>query len=275
MAPKPIQAVDRPVALSIAGSDSGGGAGVQMDLRTMHRLGVFGTTAISAITAQNLGGVTEVAGTAPALLAAQIDAVVTGFRPAAIKAGMLWSAALIEVVVDRLPSGRVPLVVDPVMIATSGTRLLDDTAVDAYAALLKQATVVTPNLDEAPVLLGSSMDFGRLDDCAQRLFEHLGCAVLLKGGHCDGDPIDTLVTADGVMQWRHARVQGVNTHGSGCMLSAAIAARLAHSDSLSAACEAALALTHDALAKGTARAPASLAAVEHAVIDPTHLHRIR
>ena len=257
----------QPAALSIAGSDSGGGAGIQVDLRVMRRLGVTGTTAITAVTAQNLEGVTMVDGVRPALVLAQIDAVLAGFDVRAIKTGMLWSAEIIEAVADRLRRQDQPIVVDPVMVATSGARLLAADAVDAYAGLWSQAALATPNLDEAEILLGEGVSHEDLPAAAQRLRDRLGCAVLLKGGHVQGAPVDVLASADATTAWRHERITDVNTHGTGCMLASAIAARLALGDRLVAACAAGLAFVHDALRRG---APA-LASVETAEVEPSHL----
>lgn len=264
----------RAVALSIAGSDSGGGAGIQMDLRVMHRLGVFATTAITAITAQNLDGVSEAVGVAPGLVAAQIDRVVLGFDLAAIKCGMLWSREIIEIVADRLQTIRAPIVIDPVMVATSGARLLQPDAVAAYRALWPLASLVTPNLDEAEILLGEAIEKRGVLDAAPRLAERLGCPVLLKGGHLPGAPVDVLADGHDVHAWTHPRVQGANSHGSGCMLSAAIAARLAHGDALEPACEAGLAFAHDAIAKGVTLGALGQAAVEAAKVERSHLRRV-
>lgn len=256
-----------PVTLTIAGSDSGGGAGIQADLRVMQRIGTFGTSAITAVTAQNLDGVRDVDGVRPQLLGAQIDAVLEGFPVAAIKTGMLWSAALVEVVIDRLHATDAALVVDPVMVATSGARLLNEDAVAAYAGLFSRALVATPNLDEGEALLERAIDRGRLAEEAARLADRLGCAVLLKGGHLAGAPIDVLVTASETHAWTHPRITHANTHGSGCMLSSAIAAYLALGHGLPQACLHALAFVHDALARGGAHGLKALAHVEAATAD--------
>ncbi len=256
-----------PVALTIAGSDSGGGAGIQADLRVMHRLGVFGTSAITAITAQNTGGVRDVEGVRPSLLQAQLDAVLEGFAVGAIKTGMLWSAALVDVVAARVATLDIPVIVDPVMVATSGARLLDGDAVERYRGLFAHATVATPNLDEAAVLLGRPVDRSALHDEAASLAAALGCAVLLKGGHLDGPPEDVLVAAGETFSFRHARIEGVNTHGSGCMLSSAIAAFSALGRDLPDACAHGLAFVHDALAKGAHSGRDRLAHIEGAHAD--------
>lgn len=244
-----------------------------MDQRTMHRLGVYATTAITAITAQNLDGVRAVQATEPEVLGAQIDAVFEGFELSAIKTGMLWSASLIDVVADRLADASAPVVVDPVMVATSGARLLELDAVEAYRRLLAHATVVTPNLDEAEVFLGEPVNTVRLEDEARVLMDRLGCAVLLKGGHLGTDPHDVLATPDGCWTWSHARLREVNTHGTGCMLSSALAARLALGRTLLQATQDSLAFVHDALARAQStvhRQPN----VEAAQIEPSHLRRL-
>ena len=267
----------RPVALTIAGSDSGGGAGVQMDLRVFQRLGVFGTSALAALTAQNLEGVRDVRVVEEEHLRAQLAAVLEGFHVRAAKTGMLATAANVLAVAEAMEGARVPLVVDPVMVATSGARLLAEDAVDAYRqALLPRAALATPNLDEAAVLLEvEHIAPDGLRDAAHALFERLRCPVLLKGGHLPGAPLDLLRHAGGVAAWRHARIERVNTHGSGCLLSAAIAARLALGDELVAACETALAFAHDALARGVLlEGGARLADVEHATADVAALERV-
>ena len=267
----------RPVALSIAGSDSGGGAGIQADLRVFHRLGAFGTTVVTAVTAQNLGGVTGVIGIEPTMVGQQIDAVTSGFEVRAVKTGMLWSADIVREVARALGEVGMPVIVDPVMVATSGARLVDEDAIDAYRSdLLGRATLVTPNLDEAAVLLDTeSVADRRSVDIADELFERLGCAVLLKGGHMSGDPVDVLRSGDGRAVWRHARVLRVNTHGTGCMLSAAVAASMALGYELEPACARALAFVHDALERGALPGGGTrLADIEHAEPTASHLQRI-
>ena len=244
-----------------------------MDLRVFRRLGVLGTTAITAVTAQNLEGVSAVAGIDPKTLTAQIEAVLGGFEVGAIKTGMLWSRTNVETVCDALASVDVPVVVDPVMIATTGARLLDVEAIEAYGSLLRRATVVTPNLDEAEILVGRAIDHAALAAEARALASALGSAVLLKGGHLEGTPRDVLATGTEVLAWDHDRIAAINSHGSGCMLSSAIAARLALGDGLVDAVAAALAFTHDALARAVGREPA-LADVEEAKVVPSHLRRI-
>lgn len=271
MTPQP-----RPVALTIAGSDSGGGAGIQADLRVFHRLGVFGTSAITAVTAQNLRGVTDVVGLPANSVRAQIDAVTQGFAVRALKTGMLWSAEIVAEVADAMSKLRIPAVVDPVMVATSGARLLSEDAIANYRRLIPQAALVTPNLDEAAVLLNRlRIDPRDLRASAEQLSDQLGTAVLLKGGHLQSDPVDVLCHGEGVVAWHHPRVNGVNTHGSGCMLAAAIAARLAHGDGLVAAVERGLGFVHDALAQSVQLGgDVELADVERAEPETTILRRV-
>jgi len=232
----------RPAALSIAGSDSGGGAGIQADLLTFSRLGVFATTVVTCVTAQNLSGVSLVVPLEPAQVQAQIEKVLDGFPVGAVKTGMLYSREIIErvaVIAARL--GFPPLVVDPVMVATSGDRLLEENATLAYVErLFPRARVATPNLDEAAVLLGRrARSEDDLPDHARALSEKIGCPVFLKGGHLDGNPVDVLWDGMKSHWWEGSRIGGVVTHGTGCMLSAALTARLALGDDLPQACEAA------------------------------------
>jgi hydroxymethylpyrimidine/phosphomethylpyrimidine kinase len=226
-----------PVALTIAGSDSGGGAGIQADLKTFAALGVHGTSALTAITAQNTLGVTDILEVPPALVAAQIEAVMLDIGAQAAKTGMLSSAAIIEAVVSAITHfDIVNLVVDPVMVAKGGARLLRDDAVDALRRrLLPLAAVVTPNLPEAEVLLGRPIR--TLDDRRQaaRDLVALGArAAVVKGGHGDEDQaIDHYFDGTDLIELRSPRIGTTNTHGSGCVFSAAIAAGLAKgSDSL-------------------------------------------
>lgn len=231
-----------PVALSIAGSDSGAGAGIQADLLTFAALGVFGTTAVTCLTAQNPAGVTAVHPCPPEVVREQILQVVRYYPVRAIKTGMLFDAPTIRAVVAALAElGDIPVVVDPVMVASSGARLLQPDAVDALAReLIPLAAVVTPNLDEAEILLGRrprETEVGQAIDAAE-LAKRLGVAVLLKGGHAKGDRLrDVLVDAGGrVLAAAEAtRAPEIDTHGSGCTLSAALAARLARREDLAEA----------------------------------------
>ena len=223
------------VALTIAGSDSGGGAGIQADLRTFAALGVHGTSALTAVTAQNSVGVTAWAALEPSLVAAQVEAVATDMPVAATKTGMLANAEIIAAVADcasRLRLG--PLVVDPVMVAKSGDRLLDDRAERAYLELLfPLAALVTPNQHEAEVLLGRPVRDLEAMRAAARDLAALGArAVLVKGGRLAGDAVDVLFDGERVVDVPAPRVETANTHGTGCTLSAAICARLAQGDRL-------------------------------------------
>ncbi len=222
----------QPIALTIAGSDSGGGAGIQADLKTLAALGVFGTSVITCLTAQNPRAVTGVQAVSAAMVSRQLEAVFSELPPRAVKTGMLYSDALIGSVVDAWPRHQPPpLVVDPVMVATSGAPLLRPAAVRRLIRdLLPLATLVTPNLDEAATLLGRPLR--TLDDLRQAavdLHARHGCAVLLKGGHLPQESAARDVFFDGsterVLSAPFAR--GVSTHGTGCTYSAAIAGYLA------------------------------------------------
>ncbi len=240
----------QPTAMTIAGSDPSGGAGIQADLRMFSARGVYGSTVITALTAQNPRAVTGVVGVEPNFVQQQIETVLTEIPVAAIKTGMLWSADTIRTVTDELGKRPlIPCVVDPVMIATSGARLITDEAITLYRSdLLPRCTLTTPNLDEARVLLDCGpISAAQMDNAALRLHELFGCAVLLKGGHLDGDPIDVLFDGHSLHRWTHTRLHAIDTHGSGCMLSAAIAAELAKQAPLHDAVDVALAATHRAL----------------------------
>jgi hydroxymethylpyrimidine/phosphomethylpyrimidine kinase len=219
-------------ALTIAGSDSGGGAGIQADLKTFSALGVYGMSAITALTAQNTQAVTGILPVEPAFIAAQIDAVFEDIRVDAVKLGMLGGPAAIEAVAGRLRHWKPRwIVLDPVMVAKSGDKLLPDDAVAALKSeLLPLASIVTPNLPEAAVLLGEEPVTGRrqMPAVAARL-QGLGVAnVLLKGGHlADGESSDVLLHGGELLWQRGPRIATTNTHGTGCTLSAAIAAGLA------------------------------------------------
>jgi hydroxymethylpyrimidine/phosphomethylpyrimidine kinase len=224
-----------PIALTIAGSDSGGGAGIQADLKTFHQFGVFGTSVITAVTAQNTRGVSAIHAIPLADVVAQIDALADDLPPAAFKTGMLATASLVAAVADAIRRHGLPrYVMDPVMVATSGDRLLERAAERSLRDdLLPLATVVTPNLEEAAIL--SEMTVESLDDmaaAARRIVELGASAALVKGGHLRGDAVDLLW--DGVEQrlWRRPRIETRHTHGTGCTLSAGIAAGLARGDDL-------------------------------------------
>lgn len=217
-------------ALSIAGSDCSGGAGIQADLKTMTMQGVYAMSVITALTAQNTTGVRAIQESTPAFLAEQIDAVFQDIRPDAVKIGMVPTAELIRVVADRLKFYRAEnVVVDPVMVATSGSALMENDAVQTLMAeLLPCCTLVTPNIPEAQVLSG--MSIATTDDmvrAAKKIGDACGCAVLLKGGHSVNDAND-LLYINSMPVWFHGkRINNPNTHGTGCTLSSAIAANLA------------------------------------------------
>jgi len=244
-----------PTALSIAGSDSGAGAGIQADLLTFAANGVYGTTAITCLTAQNPDGVGAIHPCPPEVIREQILQVTRFYPVKAAKTGMLHDVPTIRAVVSALAAaGDIPLVVDPVMVASSGARLLETDAVEALTReLIPLAAVVTPNLDEAEILLGRrprETGAGQALDGAE-LARKLGVAVLLKGGHARGDRLrDALVESGGriLAAAEATRVPGVDTHGSGCTLSAAVAARLARGDDLAAAFSAAHAYLQAGLA---------------------------
>jgi len=242
--------------LSIAGSDSGGGAGIQADLKTFAALGCFGMTAITAITAQNTVGVAAIHGVPPEMVKAQIDAVVGDIGVDAIKIGMLLSADIVQAVADalRLLDPRPPIVLDPVMVATSGDRLLaPDTVEVMVRELFPLATVVTPNLDEAALLLHRPIASAEaLLDAAVDLVGLGAPTVLVKGGHLEGDEVtDVFAAADGRTQvFRAPRIQSSNVHGTGCTLSSAIAAYLAMGRSLTAAIKLGRSFVREAIAAG-------------------------
>ena len=223
----------QPCALTIAGSDSGGGAGAQMDLKVFASLGVHGTSAITCLTAQNPDRVSGVQAARPEMVAAQIEAVFDGFSPKAVKTGMLYSAPIIRVVAGALSAlpGRPALVVDPVMIATSGAALLKPSARRALeTGLIPLAALVTPNLDEAEALLGRSIsDVDGLREAAREIRKRFGCAALVKGGHLQGSKVAVDAYCDGrnELALETPFERGVSTHGTGCSYSAAIAGHLA------------------------------------------------
>lgn len=244
-----------PPVLTVAGSDSSGGAGIQADLKTMLANGVFGMSAITSLTAQNTTGVRAVQNADPSILADQIDAVFEDIPPMAVKIGMVSSAALIETIADRLTAHQARnIVLDPVMVATSGAKLIDDDAVAALTTrLFPLATVITPNMPETEALLEQALQerSSANDDPAARLLsegiraeadmetaartlaEHFGCAVLVKGGHGVKDANDVLMEPDGTATWfTSPRIDNPNTHGTGCTLSSAIASHLALGETL-------------------------------------------
>lgn len=227
-------------ALTIAGSDSSGGAGIQADIKTMTVNGVYAMSAVTALTAQNTTGVAGIMETPPDFLAQQLDCIFTDIFPDAVKTGMVPSVPLIEVIAAKLRQyGARNLVVDPVMVATSGARLISEDAVTALKEnLFPLATVLTPNIPEAEVLTGQSVtDAAGMEAAARSIGKAYGCAVLCKGGHRVNDA-DDLLWCDGALTWfRGRRIDNPNTHGTGCTLSSAIAANLAKGFTLEDAVE--------------------------------------
>lgn len=221
-----------PIALTIAGSDSGGGAGIQADLKTFASLKVHGASAITCITAQNPKHVKAVQACSPEIVRQQMEAVFEELRPAAVKTGMLYSEEIIGAVIEFFASRQeVPLVIDPVMISTSGASLLKPSAVKLLRnRLLPLATVVTPNLDEAAVITGRKLKSAEdLRWAARAIHEEFGCAALIKGGHLRNSKEAADVFFDGEDEWLLTApfVKGVHTHGTGCTYSAAITGFLA------------------------------------------------
>lgn len=242
-----------PIALTIAGSDSGGGAGIQADLKAFSALGAYGASVITAVTAQNTRAVTAVHGVPMDMITAQIEAVLTDLDVNAIKAGMLFSAEIIEAVAGLLSTCQIPIVLDPVMVAKSGDNLLQRDAVEAMIAhMLPLADVLTPNLPEAATLLGVSEAATPADVEAQgNALLSLGPkAVLMKGGHSVGDLCtDLLLRKDGAPVVLSAkRIKTKNTHGTGCTLSSAIAAGLARGQTVEDATRSAHAYLQGAIA---------------------------
>ena len=231
--------VERPVALTIAGSDSGGGAGVQADLKTMEAHGTFATSVLTAVTAQNTTGVESTHVLPVGEIEAQYDAVVSDFDVRAAKTGMLATADVIEAVTARAEGTDFPLVVDPVMVAATGDRLLEPEAEEAYEDLIARASLVTPNADEAEVLTGvEATDEASALEAGEALVDRGVDAALIKGGHLPTEEvIDVLVTDEGVTTYEHPRIETDATHGSGCTLASTIAARLAHGDPMEDAVE--------------------------------------
>ncbi|MFB9804817.1 bifunctional hydroxymethylpyrimidine kinase/phosphomethylpyrimidine kinase [Haladaptatus pallidirubidus] len=226
--------VEPPVAVTIAGSDSGGGAGIQADLKTMEAHGVFGTSVVTSVTAQNTRGV-EGAFTLPVeAIEEQCSAVLSDFDVRAVKTGMLAEAPVVRSVAEQVEKPEIPVVVDPVMVATSGDRLLDSDGEAAYEELIEHATLVTPNADEAAVLTGvKPEDDESANSAGEELLELGADAALVKGGHVPGEQVrDVLVSEDGVEIFAHDRIETDATHGSGCTLASAVAAGLAQGDAL-------------------------------------------
>lgn len=225
-------------ALTIAGSDSCGGAGIQADIKTMTMNGVYAMSAITALTAQNTTGVTGIMEVTPEFLASQLDAVFTDIRPDAVKTGMVASSELIRVIAQKLKEyGAKNIVVDPVMVATSGAKLISDDAIETLKLeLLPLADVITPNIPEAEVLSG--MTIKNEDDmiaAAKVICEKFGCSVLCKGGHQINDANDLLYRNGSYVWFKGKRIDNPNTHGTGCTLSSAIASNLAKGEDMDSA----------------------------------------
>ena len=259
-----------PRVLSIAGSDSGGGAGIQADLKTFAALGCYGMTAITALTAQNTLGVRAIHSVPPQMLRDQIEAVIEDIGTHAVKIGMLHTPEIVLTVAEVIDRHALQKVVlDPVMAATSGAMLIDNPAIQVLVReLFPRALVVTPNLDEASLLVGRPLRSERdMEAAAQEMLTTMGAnAVLLKGGHLPGDLVcDLLLTKNGVAYWMRApRIQTANTHGTGCTLSSAIAANLALGATLLDSVEAARSYVRAALAaSSTVRTGAGSGPLNH------------
>lgn len=244
--------IPTPIALTIAGSDSGGGAGIQADLKTFSALGVFGCSAIASLTAQNTRGVQGVLPIPPAFVQQQIRSVMSDINVGAIKSGMLATAEIIAAVAESLIDyPQIPFVLDPVMVATSGDRLLAEDAIQTLIEkLLPSATLITPNLHEAAVLLSApaAQNLAEMQLQGEKILALGARAVLMKGGHTEGEEAtDLLITAAGVEAFSALRLTTKNTHGTGCTLASAIAAGLAKQLSLSDAVKQAKDYLHQAL----------------------------
>ena len=223
-------------ALTIAGSDSCGGAGIQADIKTMTANGVYAMSAVTALTAQNTTGVTDIMEATPDFLAAQLDSVFTDIFPDAVKIGMVSSIGLIEVIAQKLRQyGAGNIVLDPVMVATSGAKLMQDDAAEVLKTkLLPLAAVATPNIPEAEILTGMKISSPEdMETAAKKIYLDYGCAVLLKGGHQLNDANDFLFDGQFARWFEGKRIDNPNTHGTGCTLSSAIASNLAKGFSMS------------------------------------------
>ena len=238
-------------ALTIAGSDSCGGAGIQADIKTMTVNGVYAMSAVTALTAQNTTGVTSIMEATPEFLGDQLDAIFTDIFPDAVKIGMVSSKELIRVIAEKLKQyGAKQIVLDPVMVATSGAKLISDDAVEALKSeLIPLASVITPNIPEAEVLSGMKITSPEaMEAAAEKIHREFGCAVLMKGGHQQNDANDYLYGDEGGTWFYGKRIDNPNTHGTGCTLSSAIAANLAKGLCLSEAVDRAKTYLSGALA---------------------------
>ena len=227
-------------ALTIAGSDSSGGAGIQADIKTMTMNGVYAMSCITALTAQNTTGVTGIMEVAPDFLALQLEAVFTDIYPDAVKTGMVSSGELIRTIAEKLKEFDAKnIVVDPVMVATSGAKLISDDAIEVLESeLLPLAAVITPNIPEAEVLSGMTIrNEEDMIGAAKAVYERYGCSVLCKGGHQINDANDLLYRSGGYVWFKGKRIDNPNTHGTGCTLSSAIASNLAKGQTLDEAVE--------------------------------------
>ena len=222
-------------ALTIAGSDCSGGAGIQADIKTMIANGVYAMSAITALTAQNTTGVFDIFEVTPKFLQEQLDAIFTDIYPDAVKIGMVSSADLIRVISESLKKYEAKnIVLDPVMISTSGSKLISDEAISVLKSdLIPLATVITPNIPEAMVLFGNVIDCERMmEEAAKKIYLDFGCRVLLKGGHSINDANDVLYDGREITWFKGKRIDNPNTHGTGCTLSSAIASNLAKGEDL-------------------------------------------
>ncbi len=240
-------------ALTIAGSDSSGGAGIQADIKTMTCLGVYAMSAVTALTAQNTIGVADIAESTPEFLAKQLDCVFTDIMPDAVKTGMVSSERLIEVIADRLKKYNAKnIVVDPVMVSTSGSPLIKEDAVNSVKELLfPLATVITPNIPEAEILSGIKItNKADMERAAETIGKAYGCSVLCKGGHSVSDANDVLFCSGNITWYNGKKINNPNTHGTGCTLSSAVASFLADGKSLETAVQLAKEYLTGALSAG-------------------------
>jgi hydroxymethylpyrimidine/phosphomethylpyrimidine kinase len=242
--------IEHIAVLTVAGSDSGGGAGIQADLKTFAAFGVYGTSVITAVTAQNLSGVSAVQPVEADVVRRQLLVVLSGYPVRAIKTGMLFSAEIVEAVAGVLAGFRsIPLVIDPVFAATSGSRLIEESGIQALITrLFPMASLITPNMPEAEIVTGTRLkEESDLERAAAAMFARFGVPVLLKGGHLGREAVDVLRDAKGYWAFRSEMVKNVNTHGTGCTFSAAIAAEMAKGTLLRPAIESAKSYIYECL----------------------------
>ena len=241
-----------PVVLTIAGSDSGGGAGIQADLKTFEHFRTYGTSAITCLTAQNPGEVSGIFPADPEFVALQIKAVMSWFDVKAVKTGMLYSAEIIRAVSGALSGFNGQIVIDPVMVATSGAKLLQDEAIsELTGTLFPVAGLITPNLAEAELLLNSKITAAEMKPAAEELADKFRCAVLLKGGHLEGTTaLDILTEGKKTTEFSSPFIKGINTHGTGCTYASAVTANLALELPLTDAVSVSKKYLYEALANG-------------------------